>query len=77
MHKCVIIEWSLLHCYFCGYLCTDTEPVLDLTNFHHNMLLLSRWFIHAEDTKLPAAASVRMGNSPDHHAKITWILGLS
>jgi hypothetical protein len=48
---------------------------LDLTNFHHNMHLLSRWFIHAEDTKLPAAASVRMGNSPDHHAKITWILG--
>lgn len=31
--------------------------------------------MHAEDTKLPAGASVRMGNSPDRHAKITWILG--
>lgn len=48
---------------------------MDLTNSHHNMHLLSRWFIHAEDTKLPAGASVRMGNSPDRHAKITWILG--
>lgn len=37
-------------------------------------IFLSRWFIHGEDTKLPAAASIRMGNSPDHYAKITWII---
>lgn len=38
--------------------------VLDLTNSYHDMQLLFRWYIIAEDAKLrtPATASNRMGN---------------
>ena len=70
----LIIKWSHFSAIPMKKLPANTplELVVDLTCSHHDMQLLFRCFIPAEDAKLPSPASTWMGNLPHHHAKITW-----